>query len=139
MLKLWRVGRGLCECDQTIYYYDANFISVMILERQERVLLEAVKRRLEQDLQAVNRLLKSASAPKLESRGDSSRRALSIVQAVKAKGGHVKKSELADIASSRGMIETSVGSLYQGGWLRKDPKDDNITILGPRARALRKT
>lgn len=110
----------------------------MILERQERVLLEAVKRRLEQDSHAVNRLLKSARAPKLESRGDSSRRALSIVQAVRAKGGRVKKSELADIASARGMIETSVGSLYQGGWLRKDPKDDNITILGPKARALRK-
>jgi hypothetical protein len=46
----------------------------MILERQERVLLEAVRRRLQQDLQAVNRLLKSASVPKLEKRGEASRR-----------------------------------------------------------------
>jgi hypothetical protein len=112
---------------------------VIILERQERVLLEGVKRRLEQDLQAVNRLLKSTSAPKLEKRGEASRRALSIVHEVKARGGRVTKSALADIVSARGMMETAVGSLYQGGWLKKDPRDYEYTILGPRARTLRRS
>jgi hypothetical protein len=37
------------------------------------------------------------------------------------------------------MMETAVGSLYQGGWLKKDPRDYEYTILGPRARTLRRS
>ncbi len=48
------------------------------------------------------------------------------------------RQELADIASSAGMIVTAVGALYQAGYLKADLKRKGYVVLGRRATATRK-
>lgn len=107
----------------------------MILERQEKKFLEAIRRGLQQDILRVDQLLKQANAPKLLRPADSRRRAMKIVQAVKSKGGRVSREQFAEIATSAGMIATAVGTLYQNGYVKKDPKDKKSVLLGPKALA----
>lgn len=106
----------------------------MILERQERKFLEAIRRGLEQDIHRIDQLLKQAAAPRLLREGDTSERIKKILHGIRERGGKVTKQELGDIVSGAGMIVTAVGSLYQAGYLKQDLKGKGYVVLGPRAR-----
>ncbi len=102
------------------------------MERQETVLLKAVRRRLANDLHVLDQLIAQARAPRLTRPGEASERIRKILDAIRAKGGSVTRQELADIVSSAGMIVTAVGALYQAGYLKADLKKGYV-VLGRRA------
>ncbi len=95
--------------------------------------MKAVRRRLANDLHVLDQLIAQARAPRLTRPGQASVRIRKILDAIREKGGRVTRKELADIASSAGMIVTAVGALYQAGYLKADLKRKGYVVLGRRA------
>mgnify|MGYP001573167080 CR=1 FL=1 len=93
------------------------------MERSERQRLEAIKRHLQRDLKVIEELLRTAKAPQRLSDAQIKQRALSIVAAIKKKGGKVTAEQLREIVTKQGMPFSAVGSLVAGKYVRKEEKN----------------
>jgi hypothetical protein len=103
------------------------------VERQERKILESIKKQLEYNLRMVNRLLKAAKPPRLKGEREVTARIQTILSKIKRHGGRVSRTTLGEIAASIGMAPTSVGALYGAGYIKLDPKNNGYVVLGDRA------
>lgn len=122
------------------------------MERQEKKILETIKKRLDaiekrvtaqrkqhwevlleslrSSGRSIERLLRQARAPRIESDGQIAQRVQRIISQVKKAGGRVSKRQLGEIVASFGMSPNSVGALYGAGYLKSDPSNKDFVVLG---------
>jgi hypothetical protein len=99
------------------------------MERSERQRLEAIKRRLDDGVKAIDELLATAATPKRMSDRQVKQRALAICSAVRKHGTRVTRDQLKAIVLKHGMPFTAVGALFSGHYLKK--QGDHILVAQP--------
>ena len=108
-----------------------------LMERLERVRLEAMRRHCKDYLLAIDALLKDASPPRNLSASAIHVRAAAICKDVKAKGGSVSKDQLRAIATKHTLAFSAVGALFAGKYLKQAGNDR--VILGSRGQSAVRT
>ena len=84
---------------------------------------------------SIDTLLRTATAPKRVTKSQARERALKIVAAIKANRGRVSRDQLREIVTKQGMPFSSVGALFQGGYVKRQGKSYVFGQRGQRARA----
>ncbi len=103
---------------------------MICMERSERTRLESIRRRMKQDLAAVEVLLRTADPPHRLSKANVRSRAQAICREVQAHGSTVRPERLRAITSKHKMPFSSVGALFAGGYLKKSAKGVSLGKRG---------